>query len=82
MKYKVSECQLRNAYMVYNRMYEIYNMYMCHIRTTQALAWVRMALPRGLVCHVASTWVPFFNFLIVFKRFKLKNKFKKIQKNP
>ena len=29
-----------------------------HIRATQALAWVRVALPRGLVCHVTSTWVP------------------------
>ena len=28
-----------------------------HFRATQALAWVRMALPRGLACHVASTRV-------------------------
>ena len=35
-------------------------------------AWARMALPRGLACHVAPTWVPrenknpFVLFLIIF----------------
>ena len=34
-------------------------------------AWVRVTMPRGLACHVASTWVsrknnpPFYYFLIV-----------------
>ena len=31
-------------------------MHMCHIRATQALVWVRVALSRGHTCHVASTW--------------------------
>ena len=31
------------------------NMNKCHIRAMQALARVRVALPRGLACHVAST---------------------------
>ena len=29
-----------------------------HLYATQALAWVHLALPRGLACHVASTRVP------------------------
>ena len=35
-------------------------------RATSALAWVRVVLPRGLVCHVASARVPrhIFAFLI------------------
>ena len=57
--YEVSEFRIRNAYMYYNAKYDdIYNMYTCHVRATQALAWVNAALPRGLACHVASTWVP------------------------
>ena len=44
----------------------------CHIHATQALAWVCVALPRGLACHVASTWVPrknkpLFAFILIFQ---------------
>ena len=40
----------------------------CHIRATQALAWVRVALSPGLACHVVSTWVRAINapFLPLF----------------
>ena len=31
---------------------------LCHINATQAFAWVRVALPRGLACHVISVQVP------------------------
>ena len=55
---KVSEFRIRNAYMYYNPKNDIYNMYTCHIRVTQSLAWVRVALPSGLVCHVAFMCVP------------------------
>ena len=34
------------------------NMHMCHLRASQALAWVRVAMAHGVVCHVASMWVP------------------------
>ena len=37
------------------------NMYTCHLRAMQALAWVRVALPRGLACHVASNEIVRFN---------------------
>ena len=42
----------------------------CHLRARQALAWVRVALPRGLACHVAPTWVqrenkPIFAFILI-----------------
>ena len=48
--------------MYYNPILQInVNMHTCHIAPTQALAWVRVALPRGLACHVASTWVPLEN---------------------
>ena len=66
------------------------NIHTCHLRATQALAWVRVALPRGLACHVASTWVPrennppFYSFLIVLNDLKSKinsEKFKKISQN-
>ena len=56
------------AYMYYNHILRV-NMHIhtCHLRATQALPWVRVALPRGLACHVAFTWVPrkntpFFSF--------------------
>ena len=47
-----------------------------HLYATQALAWVRVALPRGLACHIASTWVPrdiypiFAPFLIILNQIK------------
>ena len=48
---------------LYGMAYTYYNLcnkkYMCiirHLSATQALARVRVALPRGLACHVASTW--------------------------
>ena len=53
-----------------------------HLSATHALAWVSMARPCGLACHVASTWVPPNNyplsclFKLVFNIFKSK----KIQK--
>ena len=48
-----------------------------HLCATQALAWVCMALSRGLACHVASVRVPhvkypFFLFLINLSDFKIK----------
>ena len=51
-------------------------------------AWARMALPRGLACHVASTWVPrenkpLFAFnLIVLIDLKSKINSKKSRKIP
>ena len=78
----------RDAYMYYNPILRVnMNIHTCHLRTMQALAWVRVALPRGLARHVASTWLPrennppFIPFNC-FKRFKLKNKFRKIRKDP
>ena len=57
---RLANCNNRDAYMYYNPILQIsINMHdTCHLRAMQALAWVRMALPRGLACHVASTWVP------------------------
>ena len=42
----------------------------CHLRAMQALAWARLALPRGLACHVAPTWIlhenkPLFCFIFI-----------------
>ena len=65
-----------------------------HIHATQALAWVRVVLSRGLVCHVASTRVPrratsargscrkIPPFCHFFKGLKIKINAGKIQKNP
>ena len=45
----------------------------CHIRATQALVRVRVALSRGLVSHVASTWVRAINapFCFIFNNFNV-----------
>ena len=63
-----------------------------HLTAMQALTWVRVALPRGLACHVASAWVPrhatsargccgkITPLCPFFKRIKSKTKFPKIQK--
>ena len=64
--------------MYYNPKY-INILCICHIRA----AWARVALPRGLECHVASTWLRANKppFLLILKSFlKLKNA-KLIQKN-
>ena len=64
------------------------NMHTCHIRTTQALAWVRVALSRGLACHVASTWSRakinplFILFLIVLNDLNSKINLEKPGKTP
>ena len=56
--------------------------YICHLCATQALAWVHVALPRGLACHVASTWVQAINaphfalFFINLNAFKIENTLK------
>ena len=48
----------RDAYMYYNPILRVnINMHTCHLRAMQALTWVRVALPCGLACHVASAWV-------------------------
>ena len=48
-----------DAYMYYNPILRVnVNMYTCHLRPMEALAMVRVALPHGLACHIASTWVP------------------------
>ena len=62
--------------------------YMCHLRATQVLAWVCVALPRGLACHIASTRVPreikplFVIFLFVLIDLKSKINSKKSGKIP
>ena len=61
--------------------------HMCHICTMQALAWVRVALLRGLACLVASTWVPrenkppFYCFLIVLNDLNSKINSKNLEKS-
>ena len=61
-----------------------------HFHSTQALAWARVALPRGLMCHVASTWVPhenkplfvIFLFVLIYLKSKINSeKSRKIPKN-
>ena len=60
----------------------MYIAHTCHLCAMQAPTWARVALPRGLVCHVASTRVPhdkitpFCPFLIVLNNFKIKNTLK------
>ena len=70
---KVSVIQISDAYMYYNLILRVnINMHAtCHLHATQALAWARVALPHGLACHVASTWVPrenkpLFTFILLF----------------
>ena len=71
--------------MYYNPKYNDIYVYVSY-RATQALVWVRVALPRGLACHVASTWVSrenmslFYPFLIIFNTKNSKINSEKIQK--
>ena len=63
-------------------------MHICHLRAKQVLAWVRVALSRGLACHVASTWVPrenklpVYSFLIVLNDLNSKRNSEKSGKIP
>ena len=47
----------RNAYMYYNPyIYDIHKY--AHVTSHRVgVAWVRVALPRGLACHIAPAWV-------------------------
>ena len=70
-------------YYIYDKLYE-YKLILHRAGAT----WFRVALPRDLACHVASTRVPreirphFCSFLIYFKWFKSKLIQKKSRKNP
>ena len=84
---RFSVIRISDAYMYYIPILRVnINMHaMCHLRATHVLAWAHVALPRGLECHVAPTWVlhenitPFSTFFNFFNHLKFKNKF---EKNP